>query len=570
MNRFLKSSVFFLWAIFSFACEKDKPAVMDVMQSDKSQHFDGAAADKSVTVMTNREITDIKVSVSSNETKTWCTAILVKNQDQVTLYISVTQNNKSEVREAEIKLEHTGLPSINIQVVQSGMNPSVRQLVVHPVPQEILTSHHNNDYTVFVRLPGQEWQDLYEYKVMVDMDNPQPASMVQFDFAGTVELKVAVNKGTVSDVKIRPIIRGLQPRIAENVIYLTLSEPEKLSLEVNGDRYHNLHIFANELETEQPDSNDPNVVYFGEGVHTSKDSSGNFNITSNKIVYLAPGAVVRGKFACNNVENVRFIGRGIIDNPQRGFEINFSRNIEINGITVINPEHYTVWGGQTDGLKIRNLKSFSCQKWSDGIDLMSCSNVDIQDIFMRNSDDCIAVYAHRWNYYGDVRNYTVKNAILWADVAHPINIGLHGDTSNDGNVIEKLQFSDIDILEHDEYYSEYQGCMAFSVGDYNLVKDVTFENIRVEHIQRGQLFNLRILFNTEFSFGIGRGIENVTFRNIYYDGCCENPSVIAGYDAQRIVDGVLFENIVIRGKRIKSFDEGNIRVGNFTNNITLK
>jgi hypothetical protein len=112
--------------------------------------------------------------------------------------------------------------------------------------------------------------------------------------------------------------------------------------------------------------------------------------------------------------------------------------------------------------------------------------------------------------------------------------------------------------------------MAFSVGDYNLVKDVTFENIRVEHIQRGQLFNLRILFNTEFSFGIGRGIENVTFRNIYYDGCCENPSVIAGYDAQRIVDGVLFENIVIRGKRIKSFDEGNIRVGNFTNNITLK
>ncbi len=41
---------------------------------------------------------------------------------------------------------------------------------------------------------------------------------------------------------------------------------------------------------------------------------------------------------------------------------------------------------------------------------------------MRNSDDCIAIYAHRWNYYGGSRNVTLQNSILWADIAHPINI----------------------------------------------------------------------------------------------------------------------------------------------------
>jgi hypothetical protein len=445
------------------------------------------------------------------------------------------------------------------------------QLLIHPIPQGILYSHHNDDFTVCVRLPGKEWQDLYEYKVTVDLDNPQPASMVQFDFSGDVEVLVKKNNGRIDDVQIRPLAKNINPVVEGNCISFFLSEPAKLSLEINGDRLHNLHIFANPLETEKFNPGDPDVIYFGEGIHTPKDSPSNsFNITSNKTVYLAPGAIVRGKFVCDKVENVRFTGRGIIDNPERGFEIKFSKNIEIDGITVLNPKHYTVYGGQTDGLKIRNLKSFSCKGWSDGIDLMSCSNVDIQDIFLRNSDDCIAIYTHRWDFYGDAKNYVIKDVILWADVAHPINIGLHGNTKTEGNIIENLHFSNIDILEHDEDDRNYQGCMALSVSDYNLVKDVTFENIRVENIQEGQLLNLRVLYNEKYSSGPGRGIENVVFRNIHYSGCFENPSIIEGYNENNTVSNIYFENIVINEKRIETVEEGNIRAGKFTNNIILK
>ena len=78
---------------------------------------------------------------------------------------------------------------------------------------------------------------------------------------------------------------------------------------------------------------------------------------------------MNGKFICNNVENVRFIGRGYIDNPVRGFEFTHSKNIEINGITVINPDHYTVLGGEVDGLKINNLKAFSCKGWTMALTL---------------------------------------------------------------------------------------------------------------------------------------------------------------------------------------------------------
>lgn len=189
---------------------------------------------------------------------------------------------------------------------------------------------------------------------------------------------------------------------------------------------------------------------------------------------------------------------------------------------------------------------------------------------MRNSDDCIAIYAHRWDFYGDVRNYKITHAILWADVAHPINIGLHGDESREVNLIENIHFNEIDILEHDEDDRNYQGCMALSVSDHNLVRNLTFENIRVEQFQEGQLFNLRVLYNDKYSNGAGQGIQDVTFRNIFYTGKDENTSIIEGYSEERNIKNILFENIVMNGKRAKTFEEANISVGKYTENIKIR
>ena len=40
-----------------------------------------------------------------------------------------------------------------------------QQINLHPVPREIMYSKHNDDFTVCVRIPGGDWQDLFEYKV---------------------------------------------------------------------------------------------------------------------------------------------------------------------------------------------------------------------------------------------------------------------------------------------------------------------------------------------------------------------------------------------------------------------
>lgn len=446
-----------------------------------------------------------------------------------------------------------------------------QELITYNVPGAMLYSAHNDDFSVRVRKPGGEWLDLYEYNVQVDMDEVQNASMVSFDFSGKIDVAIRKNNGMVQDVKIRPLSCGINAEVKGNMIYFSLDQPRKLSVEVNGDRLNNLHLFANPIETDKPDPNDPNVIYFGPGIHKPKDLPGDvFHVPSGKTVYIDGGAVVKAKFMVDHAHDVKIIGHGIVFQPERGVEIRHSKNVTIDGPVFINPSHYTIYGGQTMGLTIRNIKSFSSRGWSDGIDLMSCSDVLIDGVFMRNSDDCIAIYGHRWQFYGSARNYEVKNSTLWADIAHPINIGLHGNAEAGGDTIENIIFTNIDILEHDEDDRNSQGCLSICPSDHNIVRNITFEDIRVEDFQEGQLFNLRVLEDKKYSNAPGRGIQNIIFKNIHYNGSFSNPSVFHGYNNERKVENIRIEGLTINGKPIKNAQEGNISIGDFAEGVIFK
>ena len=450
-----------------------------------------------------------------------------------------------------------------------GWNGIRAEIVVYPVPMGICYARHNDDYTVKVRQVGEkDWVDLFEYNVKVDMDTKSDATMVQFDFSGKVEVLVQKNNGDVRSAVVRPLSKGIQPEIDGNFLLFTLDKPQKLSVEFNGDRLNNLHVFANPI-IDVPDKNDPNVMYFESGIHEPTDVADKcFRIPSNTTVYLEGGAVLKGCLTCDSVENVKILGHGMLLEPQQGISVAYSKNVLIDGITVVNSRHYTVSGGQSSGITIKNLKSFSYQGWSDGLDFMSCSDIMVDDVFLRNSDDCLAFYTHRWNYYGDCRNVCVQNSTLWADIAHPINIGTHGNTKTGDEVLEDMLFKNIDILEHDEDDRDYQGCMTINVGDHNLARNIPFEDIRVENIQEGRLFYVKVRFNGKYDKQPGSGIDGITFRNITYTGVGENPSLMQGLDKERTVQNVTFENVVINGERMK--DLKGVVTNEFIKGIKIK
>lgn len=453
----------------------------------------------------------------------------------------------------------------------------------------------SQDYSVEVRAKaGEEWQQVEVLRCEVDLDKVESASFAQFDMEAPVELRVACHRtqgSSLSLAVVRPLslhIQAVQP--APDTLLFTLDHPAYLSIEFDGERKHNLHLFANPMEQERYRGNEADcinwggtkshdvfmknarLIYFGPGVHKPKDLPGDeIKIPSNTTVYIAPGAVIKAKLCVDHARNVRIVGRGIIDHPLRGIEITHSRNVTVEGLTILNPQHYTVYGGQSDSITLRDLKSFSCKPWSDGIDLMSCSDVTIDNVFLRTSDDCIALYNHRWWFWGDTRNVTVTRAVLWADVAHPINMGTHGDDkSAEGEKIENVTFRNIDILEEDEDCDPYRGVMAISCGDKNRIEDVLFDSIRVEPIEEGRLFNLQVMFNETYNQQPGGSIRNITFRNITFTTGSGTlyPSWIKGYDATHRVSGIHFENVVIDGRPLKDIKD--FETNSFVDDVTVK
>lgn len=61
-----------------------------------------------------------------------------------------------------------------------------------------------------------------------------------------------------------------------------------------------------------------------------------------------------------------------------------------------------------------------------------------------------------------------------------------------------------------------------------------------------------------------------TFRNISCTGKYINPSLMEGYDKNRKVENILFENIMLNGKRIATLEELNIDKKDFVGKIQIK
>lgn len=421
-----------------------------------------------------------------------------------------------------------------------------QQLVVYPALQT--DSLHNDDFTVKVRKPGGKWQDLYEYNVKVDnvhgaYNRVENASMCSFDFSGGVEVSVTNNKGNIQTARVRPLSKNIKTDIKGNTIFFTLKNPANLSVEINGDIFHNLHLFANPIETYVPDKKDTNVIYFGPGVH--QIPGGKMYVPSGKTVYLAGGAVLLGQLLVYHAHDVKILGRGIIaPSVKMGVRIAFSKNVTVEGI-----ECTQCATGGSDSVTIHNVKVISYYGWGDGMNVFSSNNVSFDGVFCRTSDDCTTVYGTRMEFTGGCNNITMRNATLWADVAHPILIGTHGNV-NKPDTLQNIVYDNIDILDHNEMQVGYQGCMSIDVGDKNFVRNVRFENIRVEDFRQGQLVNLRVFYNKTYNKAPGDGIENVLLKNITYTGKHAELSVIAGYDDARMVKDVTFDNLVINGVHI--------------------
>ena len=450
-----------------------------------------------------------------------------------------------------------------VKGVQEGKK--LHQVFTYPAPEGAPLKH---DYDVYVCPRGsQEWTKVDTYMAKVNgrptsdpsRNGGEPGggkhqvseiSYCVFDFTGDVFVKVISKNRKFNTARIRPDYRGTIANVQnDSTVQFLLFQPENVSVELDGDINNNLLVFTSkppmskEEAEKQAKKDGRTFKLYESGFYNQQDT---IYIGSNTTVYLDGGSYFTSTFAIEDVHDVSIMGRGIA-RPQRGYEgahVHRSKNVLIDGL-VLN----TCPIGESQNVTLHDVRSISHPSWGDGLNVFGgCSDILFDRVFCRNSDDCTTAYATRKGFNGSTRNITMRNSTLWADVAHPIFIGLHGNSER-GDTIENLHYENIDILGQAEPQVDYQGCLAINCGDNNLVRNVTFDNIRIEQIQQGSIAQVKVGYNQKYCTAPGRGVEEVMFRNVrYYGELPHSLCIINGYNEERTVRNITFEGLKVNGR----------------------
>jgi hypothetical protein len=397
-------------------------------------------------------------------------------------------------------------------------------------------------------------------------------------------------------VDVRPKSAGVAAIIGpdHHTVSFRLGSVVPMTVEFNRDLAWVLHLFAYAPEKNPPASGSPGVRYYGPGIH----EAGVIDLKDGETLYLAPGAWVKGHVRSVGTKNVAIRGRGVLDGSPTesnrvvavgsgtygsGNMVYLERTVgaRIEGITIFNsPEAWTVYltgtsGTRVDGVRILNP---STHYGDDGFDIVSSSDVRVENVFVRTNDDCVVV-----KNLGDVDTHDilVRHAVLWNMPIGGNGVEIGFETRN--HPVHDVRFEDIDII-----HVERGSAISIHNGDAATVENVVFEDIRVEDARR-KLIDFAVIYaqygadrpatdeenaRRLDSGGLWDGllgfspeeraerakfrghIRNIRVTNLQVVDGSLPYSIVAGFDSEHAVENVVIERLSYLGRPIRTLAEG--------------
>ena len=278
----------------------------------------------------------------------------------------------------------------------------------------------------------------------------------------------------------------------------------------------------------------------------------------------AGAATIQAEFVPLTAHNMAVLGASYKGNDSRFVSRAYRK---AGNASLVDSGHYVNLSlGQSKNIKVNNFKCFSSYGASDGINTKACENVRIENSFIVSNDDALSVYASSVDYLGSTRYYSAINNTLTSG----IHMAIHGQEYGNDEV-SKVRVEKLYILINATQVSNeiYQGLLSVNAGNDVAAYDITFDTVFIENIQNNQLFNVRVFMNPNYNKTPGRIVENIRYKNIYYEGneTTVMPAVISGNSADRCVKNVVFENVQLNKVRL---NENDLIVGQYVQEVLIK
>ena len=392
-------------------------------------------------------------------------------------------------------------------------------------------------------------------------------AMFFMDGTATVEIESEI---PVKSVVVRPLSYNIKPQIDGNVIRIRLDSALKFSVEINGSEQNNLAVFAQ--EDRGIDFEYENLLKYEQGEYVQEI----FDITkSNSVVYLDKDAVLKGKVLIHDCENVVLCGFGKVtmtdtewgikpSEKRRAVEVINCRNVTVRDIRISDSVDWSLRVMGSENVVIDNVKIIGCRGNSDGIDVCGSRNVLVKNIFTRTWDDSFVLKALDT---GDAENVTFCDSVLWNDFARPIEVGVELRADN----VKDITFRNIDIIHSPTGYP----LMGIHHGDRAKVRNIVFEDIRIEDTPGAQLFDIRMansVWNRDPKMG---DISGILIKNVEFIGkpgllYAMSKSRIEGYSSEHTVRDITVENLKILGKTATTPAEAGLDIMDFVEDVKFK
>ena len=444
----------------------------------------------------------------------------------------------------------------------------------------------NPYYNVYV-LKDRRWQTVevrnalcsdspnHHEEIWNDWDNSKKLrdtmcyALFTHDFADAVRVKVEKRSG-FSRVAVRPSAYGITTRenASSNTVEFTLPayEKRKVSVEFDGDRYHNLFLMSSRPDTRKPAVSGGNVSYYGPGEHTE----GIIVLTEGQTLYVDEGAVLYPQNIQVRGNGVTIAGRGVISGEKmRHWGEEFSNadvmidvqgnkheggytDFRIEGVTMIDAPSWCLRVMNTDNVAIENINMIHWDLNGDGIDLCTVTGATINDCMLRAYDDCITLKVRsNADPYGNVHDIRITNCIIWGDYARGIVVGPEcGNVWWASGDIRNIEIRNCTVLEaaRGQALAIMQELGDFSeAGGPALIDNVLFEDCVVDNIHSSGT----PIYTSQVNKGESCEMKNVVFRNVtILDGLGCQPSQVNVNNTYTSID---FDNLIYNSRKITSF-----------------
>jgi len=244
-----------------------------------------------------------------------------------------------------------------------------------------------------------------------------PHSFAKFRYEGDEKVTIRlVRNETVRSAVLEPVSMELVPDIDGNTVTFELDRPAHITCLVNGDIEQPVTVNVLPVRHEEPGGTEEK--HFSAGLHYIDY----IDLEDGDVLYAEDGAVIIAKphpetekalnehdwagkrnfrtcILANEKKNIRICGGGIIDfslldwHERNCIVLKGCDGVSVEDITLVNAPSWNLNITGCDHVQVDNVSVYGYRENSDGIDIVSSTDVYVHDCFLRTGDDAVVVKA---------------------------------------------------------------------------------------------------------------------------------------------------------------------------------